>query len=321
MGFLINGVPCDTFAHVDNRQVSDTLLFSLSERNERSITSFLYCDGKPFPVSEGLTAQCYIKTDRIKIISLEGNSQIKNKSLIPSALSVKCKGVEYSVPSAITSLPGYGHGAGEGYNNTVDLDRGIYTQRCIVFEPKAVSIYGYSFFDKLTFEIPISRYDEWVKAIETVKCSHGELSFEYYEVMEHEGGTISSGMLRPKLNGGYPTREELQAFIDEQRAMGTPVVICHGIPDPVELDISHLNSGLSIPVNYSDKITFGGGKGEVSMNTLVNCVIGERGEIIVPLPFCDANEHLSCEINVSGINDDNLEFRYKAANFIVAIVE
>lgn len=57
-------------------------------------------------------------------------------------------------------------------------------------------------------------------------------------------------------------------------------------------------------------------------NTMtVNCSIGASGEIIVPIPneFHVENERLSCEINVSGIDEDNLSFRYKAASFIVAI--
>lgn len=55
----------------------------------------------------------------------------------------------------------------------------------------------------------------------------------------------------------------------------------------------------------------------------VNCSIGNSGEIIIPIPdeFRVVNERLSCEINISGVDSDNLAFRYKAANFIVAVTE
>ena len=55
----------------------------------------------------------------------------------------------------------------------------------------------------------------------------------------------------------------------------------------------------------------------------VNCSIGASGEIIIPVPdaFCVENERLSCEINISGVDGDGLNFRYKAASFIVAITE
>lgn len=61
MNYNINGVLCDAFAHVDSRTVSDTVRFSLSERENYLLTVFLYCDKKPFPVNTSLTAECCIK--------------------------------------------------------------------------------------------------------------------------------------------------------------------------------------------------------------------------------------------------------------------
>lgn len=55
----------------------------------------------------------------------------------------------------------------------------------------------------------------------------------------------------------------------------------------------------------------------------VNCSVGDSGEIIIPIPdeFQAINEYLSCEINISGVDKDNLTFRYRAANFIIAVTE
>ena len=61
MTYNINGVLCDAFAHVDSRTVSDTVRFSLSEREDYLLTVFLFCDKKPFPVGTSLTAECCIK--------------------------------------------------------------------------------------------------------------------------------------------------------------------------------------------------------------------------------------------------------------------
>ena len=61
MTYNINGVLCDAFAHVDSRTVSDTVRFSLSEREDYLLTVFLFCDKKPFPVDTSLTAECCIK--------------------------------------------------------------------------------------------------------------------------------------------------------------------------------------------------------------------------------------------------------------------
>lgn len=61
MSLLINDIKCDAFAHIDRRTVSDTVKYSLSERDDALITAFLFCDDKAFPVSTSLTAECCIK--------------------------------------------------------------------------------------------------------------------------------------------------------------------------------------------------------------------------------------------------------------------
>ena len=55
--------------------------------------------------------------------------------------------------------------------------------------------------------------------------------------------------------------------------------------------------------------------------TTVVCGVGASGEIRIPIPekLRVENERLSCEINISGIADDGMGFRYKAATFLVAI--
>ena len=61
MSLLINNVKCDAFAHIDKRTVSNTVRFSLSEREDSLITAFLFCNDKAFPVATSLTAECCIK--------------------------------------------------------------------------------------------------------------------------------------------------------------------------------------------------------------------------------------------------------------------
>lgn len=61
MSLLINNVKCDAFAHIDKRTVSNTVKFSLSERDNSLLTAYLFCDDKPFPVFAGLIAECCIK--------------------------------------------------------------------------------------------------------------------------------------------------------------------------------------------------------------------------------------------------------------------
>ena len=55
----------------------------------------------------------------------------------------------------------------------------------------------------------------------------------------------------------------------------------------------------------------------------VPCSVGESGEIIIPITekFRTDGEYLSLEVNISGIDDEGLSFRYKAASFMVAIIE
>ena len=200
-----------------------------------------------------------------RLLMIEGASSPEDNRLKPSGMSIRSGGETFLIPNTITSLEDYGHGAGEGYNNTVDFEREKYTQRCAVFEATEAAEQYYAYFDGLTFEFPISRYDEYVKAIETVKCSHSELTFSYYEVVQKEEGTISSGMLRVKLNGNDPTEEELQSFIDAQRAAGTPVTICYGLPDPIETDITAIASRIDITVTPGGVVTFDGATGTLEL--------------------------------------------------------
>ncbi len=218
-----------------------------------------------------------------KILSLEGNSHIENKTIVPSALSIEIDGVEHPIPEDITSLPDYGHGAGEGYNNKVDFESGIYTRRCNIFEPVQVySHVGYPYFQTLCF--PLSNYEECVRAIETIKCSHSELTFVYNQVATSnvDNKYFSLGFLVVIMNGENVSQEDIQAFIDEQRAAGTPVVVCHGLFDPsigkdlllpedfyfpvsIETDISDLALDSYIPVTPGGEVTFDGGIGMLEL--------------------------------------------------------
>lgn len=67
MSLLIHNVKCDALAHVDKRNVSNTVKFSLSERDEGFITAFLFCDDKAFPVSTSVTAECCIRGVKNKL--------------------------------------------------------------------------------------------------------------------------------------------------------------------------------------------------------------------------------------------------------------
>lgn len=58
---LINGVNCDTFAHVDNKIAGETVIFNLEGRRNFFIVVYLYVNGEPFPVSGSLTAECCIR--------------------------------------------------------------------------------------------------------------------------------------------------------------------------------------------------------------------------------------------------------------------
>lgn len=245
-----------------------------------------------------------------KLMSLEFASYVLNKSLIPSGGFVESEGQRIDIPESITSLSAYGYGAGEGYNNIVDFENGKYTRKCAVFEPEQVEFYNYSYFRGLTFDFPRSRYDEWVKAIETVRCSHSELSFEYHEVMAYEDE--SSGMLRVKLYGSYPEREELQAFIDAQRANGTPVVICHGIPDAIVTSIP--KTDIDIPVSSGGRVSFDGAIGTISLvtpkefadkkytdNIFTNALKGHKSGVAISASDVSPVEH-ELDIKLTGEN-------------------
>ena len=57
--------------------------------------------------------------------------------------------------------------------------------------------------------------------------------------------------------------------------------------------------------------------------TTITCTIGTSGEIIVPIPVAlrVAGTNLFCEINISGTDNLNRDFRYKASSFRLAILE
>ena len=63
MKYQINSVMCDTFAHVDQRKVGETVRVSVSNIATHTIIAFLYCDNHIFPVSKdaGLAASCCIR--------------------------------------------------------------------------------------------------------------------------------------------------------------------------------------------------------------------------------------------------------------------
>lgn len=334
MSYYINGVSCDTFAHIDSRQVSDTFPFSLSKKIEKTFTTFLYCAGNPFPVSKKHVAQCCIKSGKgyKEVLCLETTSRVIDNHLVPTGFNIKTDKENLSIPDDITSLPNYGHGAGDGYNNTVDFKNGKYIQKCSVFMPKTAIYHNeqLTYFAGLAFDIPLDKYDEYVDAIQTIKCSHSELTFEYYEVVKivnDAGIPVSSGALCVRLNGVIPSETELQNFIDEQAAAGTPVSICYGRFKFIETDISKMSKIYIAVYRGNDFKGFDGSSCTVGdglkQNLLANCLVGNCGEIVVLIPdeLCTKDEYLSCEITVSGFDEDGESFRYKSASFIVIITE
>ena len=63
MRYCINGVMCDTYAHLDQRRVGNTVRVSASDVASHTIVAFLYCDNIEFPVASdaGLVASCWIR--------------------------------------------------------------------------------------------------------------------------------------------------------------------------------------------------------------------------------------------------------------------
>lgn len=63
MSYCINGVMCDTYAHLDQRRVGNTVRVSASDVASHTIVAFLYCDNKEFPIASdaGLEVSCWIK--------------------------------------------------------------------------------------------------------------------------------------------------------------------------------------------------------------------------------------------------------------------
>lgn len=69
MKYYINNVECDTFAHLDQRQVGGTVRVSEVDAVSHTVVAYLFCDGKEFPVSAsaGLTASCCVRYNDGKI--------------------------------------------------------------------------------------------------------------------------------------------------------------------------------------------------------------------------------------------------------------
>ena len=57
---LINGVECDTYAHIDRKLSGETIIFNIGG-DKNSITAYLLFDWKPFFVNGDLEAECCIK--------------------------------------------------------------------------------------------------------------------------------------------------------------------------------------------------------------------------------------------------------------------
>lgn len=62
----INGVDCDTIAYLDDKSTGETVTFRLTGRTNYDIVVYLFADGKPFPVSQSLTAKCCVTKARLK---------------------------------------------------------------------------------------------------------------------------------------------------------------------------------------------------------------------------------------------------------------
>lgn len=177
-----------------------------------------------------------------RLMSVEGGSYSEGNRLLPSGFSVSSAGQTVDIPDAIKALPDYGHGAGEGYNNTVDFIKKKYIRKCQVVEVKnPFSYYDSLFIGSLRIDIPENCYDEWLSAIQTVKCSHSGLTFRFVDVILTNGQI--EGALVVKVDGVVPTEEEFNAFLSEQKAAGTPVTVAYGIPDTIETDISDIIDG------------------------------------------------------------------------------
>ena len=103
MSLLINNVKCDAFAHVDKRTVSNTVNFSLSERDEGFITAFLFCDDKVFPVSTAVTAECCIR-GVANTLTVNCNVGISGEIFIPIPDEFRVEGESLSCEINISGI-------------------------------------------------------------------------------------------------------------------------------------------------------------------------------------------------------------------------
>lgn len=103
MSLLINNVQCDTFAHVDQRTVANTVKYSLSERNGTPVVAFLYCDGKALPISTAVTAECCIIGINDKE-TVDCNVGTSGEIIIPIPISLRRSGESLSCEINISGM-------------------------------------------------------------------------------------------------------------------------------------------------------------------------------------------------------------------------
>lgn len=63
--YVINGVECDTYAYLDDKQTGETVTFDLEGRRNFYITVYLCADRKPFPVAHDLDIECCFTKSRL----------------------------------------------------------------------------------------------------------------------------------------------------------------------------------------------------------------------------------------------------------------
>jgi hypothetical protein len=236
---------------------SENVAKGVLSTNENLIAGFR-AEGKRIAVPEN--AYPYAR-----LMSVEGSSYSEGNRLLPSGFSVSSAGQTVDIPDEIKALPDYGHGAGEGYNNVVDFANKKYIRRCKVVEVESPFVYyDFLFIGSLRIDFPENCYTEWVSAIETIKCSHSGLTFHYVQVITEYGEV--QGCLVVALDGRVPTEEEFTAFLNEQKAAGTPVMVAYGIPNAIETDISDIIDGdIRFSAEAGGEIVFDGNGGSAEL--------------------------------------------------------
>ena len=61
---VVNGVECDTYAYIDDKETGETVKFYLTHRANYNIIVYLFADQKPFPAPAGATIECCATTSR-----------------------------------------------------------------------------------------------------------------------------------------------------------------------------------------------------------------------------------------------------------------